>query len=104
MKREYSSHPQPQPPADATISLVLSLITWLNIAIQEAFPLAVAFTPLMAGAGEQHFLQQPAPLFAMPTEVYTLGPVETIASVVKNFISHLNNCANSISSVPLLAA
>ncbi|WP_273759387.1 hypothetical protein [Pantoea ananatis] len=70
MKREYSS----QTPAGATISLVLRLITWLKIAIQVSFPLAVAFTPVMAGAGEQHFLQQPAPLFAMPTEVYTLGP------------------------------
>ncbi|WP_028715569.1 hypothetical protein [Pantoea ananatis] len=84
MKREYSS----QPHAGSTISLVLRLITWLNISIHVAFPLAVAFTPVMAGAGEQHFLQQPAPLFAMPTEAYALGPGETNASVEKKISPH----------------
>lgn len=47
--------------------------------------MAVAFTPVMAGAGEQHFLQQPAPLSAQRTQVYTLGAGETAASVAKKF-------------------
>jgi|AGFT01.1.fsa_nt_gi Protein of unknown function (DUF3442)./Invasin, domain 3. len=39
----------------------------------------------MAGAGEQHFLQQPAPLSAQRTQVYTLGAGETAASVANKF-------------------
>lgn len=50
-----------------------------------AFPLAVAFTPVMAGAGEQHFLQQSAPLSAQRTQVYTLEAGDTAASVAKKF-------------------
>ncbi|VEN50813.1 unnamed protein product [Callosobruchus maculatus] len=74
MKRSRSSHP----PADAAFSPGLRRLAWLNIAVQAAFPLTVAFTPVMAGAGEQHFLQQPAPLSAQRTQVYTLGPLREI--------------------------
>ncbi|VEN40723.1 unnamed protein product [Callosobruchus maculatus] len=81
MKRSRSSHP----PADAAFSPGLRRLAWLNIAVQAAFPLTVAFTPVMAGAGEQHFLQQPAPLSAQRTQVYTLGAGETAASVAKKF-------------------
>ncbi|MFC7506763.1 hypothetical protein ACFQUX_04190 [Pantoea stewartii] len=76
------SHPS-LPPVDTAFSPGLRRLAWLNIAVQAAFPLAVAFTPVMAGAGEQHFLQQPAPLSAQRTQVYTLGAGETAASVAK---------------------
>lgn len=81
MKYSHFSHP----PADAAFSPVMRRLTWLNIAVQAAFPLAVAFTPVMAGAGEQHFLPQPAPLAAQRTQVYTLGAGETASSVAKKF-------------------
>ncbi|HGP1636762.1 TPA: inverse autotransporter beta domain-containing protein, partial [Salmonella enterica] len=81
MKRSRSLHP----PADTAFSPGLRRLAWLNIAVQAAFPLAVAFTPVMAGAGQQHFLQQRAPLSAQRTQVYTLGAGETAASVAKKF-------------------
>ncbi|ELP5717691.1 inverse autotransporter beta domain-containing protein, partial [Enterobacter asburiae] len=74
-----------QPPAGGALSPGLRRLAWLNIAVQAAFPLVVAFTPAMAGAGEQHFLQHPGPLSAQPTQVYTLGPGETSASVAEKF-------------------
>lgn len=79
--RPYSSHSS----ANAVISPALRRLVWLNVAVQAVFPLAIAFTPVMAGAGEQHFLQQPAPLSAQRTQVYTLGAGETAASVAKKF-------------------
>ncbi|HFQ9142145.1 TPA: inverse autotransporter beta domain-containing protein [Enterobacter cancerogenus] len=81
MRRSRSSHP----PADTAFSPGLRRLAWLNIAVQAAFPLAVVFTPVMAGAGEQHFLRQPAPLSAQRTQVYTLEAGETAASVAKKF-------------------
>ncbi|MML56899.1 invasin, partial [Salmonella enterica subsp. enterica] len=70
---------------DTVFSLGLRRLAWFNIAVQAAFPLAVVFTPVMAGGGEQHFLQQPAPLSAQSTQVYTLGAGETAASVAKKY-------------------
>lgn len=81
MKRSHFSHP----PADAAFSPGLRRLTWLNIAVQAAFALAIAFTPAMAGAGEQHFLRHPAPPSAQRTQAYTLGAGETAASVAKKF-------------------
>ncbi|EJF5505636.1 inverse autotransporter beta domain-containing protein [Salmonella enterica] len=81
MTRSRSSHPL----ADAAFSPGLRRLAWLNIAVQAAFPLSVAFSPVMAGAGEQHFLQQRAPLSAQRTQVYTLDAGETAASVAKKF-------------------
>ncbi|EKQ0847282.1 inverse autotransporter beta domain-containing protein [Salmonella enterica] len=81
MKYSRSSHP----PAGAVLSSARRQLVWLNIAVQTAFPLAMAFTPVMAGAGEQHFLQQPAPLSTQRTQTYTLGPGETAASVAKKY-------------------
>lgn len=69
---------------DVVSSPGLRRLAWLNIAVQAAFPLAVAFTPAIAGA-EQHFLQQPAPQSIQRTQTYTLGPGETAASVAKKF-------------------
>jgi adhesin/invasin len=73
------------PPIDTFFSPGLRRLAWFNIAIQAAFPLVVAFTPVMAGAGEQHFLHQSAPVSAQRTQVYTLGAGETAASVAKKF-------------------
>ncbi|HEQ3521879.1 TPA: inverse autotransporter beta domain-containing protein, partial [Citrobacter freundii] len=81
MKRSHLSHP----PADVAFSPVLRRLAWLNIAVQTAFPLAIAFTPVMADAGEQHFLQQPVPLSAQRMQVYTLSSGETAASVATKF-------------------
>lgn len=81
MRHSRSSHPF----TDAAFSPGLRRLAWLNIAVQAAFPLTVAFTPVMAGAGEQHFLQQPAPLSAQRTQVHTLEAGETAASVAKKF-------------------
>lgn len=82
MKHSHLSHS----PADtAFFSPGLRRLAWLNIAVQAVFPLAVTFTPAIAGASEQHFLQQPAPLSAQRTQVYTLGAGETAASVAKKF-------------------
>lgn len=39
-------------PADTAFSPGLRRLAWLNIAVQAAFPLALAFTPAMAGAGD----------------------------------------------------
>lgn len=63
----------------------IRLFAWFSIVIQTAFPLAVAFTPVMARAGEQHFLPQPAPLTAQRTQVYTLDVGESAASVAKKY-------------------
>ncbi|MDA8518056.1 inverse autotransporter beta domain-containing protein, partial [Citrobacter sp. Igbk 16] len=85
MKRSRFSHP----PADVAFSPGLRRLAWLNIVVQMVFPLATAFTPTMAGAGEQHFLQQPAPLsdvqHGIPTTVYTLGASETTAMVARKY-------------------
>ncbi|MFN1150061.1 inverse autotransporter beta domain-containing protein, partial [Serratia liquefaciens] len=81
MKYSCASHPI----ADAALSPRLRHLTWFTIAVQAAFPLAVAFTPVMTEAGEQHFLQQSAPFSAQRTQVYTLGAGETAASVAKKF-------------------
>ncbi|WP_171841034.1 inverse autotransporter beta domain-containing protein, partial [Escherichia coli] len=77
MKYKHSS----VPPTEVVLSPSLRRLVWLNIAVQVGFPLVVAFTPMMAGAGEQ----QPEPLYAQGTQVYTLGVNETAASVAKKF-------------------
>lgn len=78
----------PHPSGDAVASPALRRLAWFNIAVQTAFPMAVAFTPAMAG--EQHFLPQRAPLSTQRTQVYTLGPGETAISVAKKFDLTLN--------------
>ncbi|WP_222422239.1 Ig-like domain-containing protein [Yersinia aldovae] len=56
----------------------------MNIITQFAFPLAGAFTPMMAGAGsDRHFLENTEGRVAMPTKVYTLSSGETTESVAK---------------------
>ena len=62
------------------------LIAWVNIITQIAFPLAGAFTPLMAGAGsDRHFLESTNSRAPVPTKVYTLSPGESTESVAKKY-------------------
>ncbi|ELJ8319706.1 inverse autotransporter beta domain-containing protein, partial [Salmonella enterica] len=63
-------------------SLGLRLLTWTNIAVQTVFPLAVAFTPVMASAEVKVPPMYPS---AVHTQVYTLGSGETAASVAKKY-------------------
>ncbi|HIF2715263.1 TPA: hypothetical protein ACXZOX_001480 [Salmonella enterica] len=91
----------PHPSGDAVASPALRRLAWFNIAVQVAFPLAVAFPPAMAG--EQHFLPQPAPLSTQRTQVYTLGPGETAISVAKKIRSHPEPAARAQSVAHLRA-
>ncbi|PIJ52274.1 hypothetical protein BL250_04745 [Erwinia sp. OLTSP20] len=64
----------------------LRLFAWLNIVFQVVFPLAVSFTPAIAGdVREAHFLNKPADSEFSRTRVYTLSVGETTASVAKKF-------------------
>lgn len=80
MKRSLSPHI----PADAVFSRGLRRLAWLNIAIQATFPLAVAFTPVIASA-EPYMLQPSALLSTQRTQVYTLTTGESAASVAKKY-------------------
>lgn len=71
--------------ADTVFSPSLRHLAWLNIAVQAAFPLAATFTPLMAAAVEQHFLQPLGQKVSQRTQVYTLGSGETAQSVAKRY-------------------
>ncbi|PKH18446.1 invasin, partial [Enterobacterales bacterium CwR94] len=73
------------PPSAAVTSRGQRRLVWLNIAVQVAFPVAVAFTPVMAGAGEQRFLQQTGPLSAQRIQVYTLCAGENVTTVAQKF-------------------
>ncbi|HDT0662163.1 TPA: inverse autotransporter beta domain-containing protein, partial [Enterobacter cloacae subsp. dissolvens] len=112
MKHSHSSSPP---------GTLLRRMTWLNIAVQVAFPLVTAFTPTMVGAGEPHFLQHPAPLSTQYTQVYTLRTGENAASVAKKFrltleqlreLNHLRTFAHGLGGlqpgddvdVPLMTA
>ncbi|TNL02361.1 invasin, partial [Kosakonia cowanii] len=67
------------------IPLRVRLLAWLNIAMQAILPPALAFTPVMAGAGEQHFLRSPAQLSSLRTQVYALSADETTDSVARKY-------------------
>ncbi|WP_312625854.1 Ig-like domain-containing protein [Scandinavium sp.] len=65
------------------VSRRMRLLAWLNISIQVVFPLSVAFTPAIAGAGsEGRFLQSQA-MDELQTRVYTLAEGESAATVAK---------------------
>ncbi|HCR4009775.1 TPA: inverse autotransporter beta domain-containing protein [Morganella morganii] len=67
------------------ISVRVRLLAWLNIGVQVIFPLAITFTPFVAGAGSDgRFLQDTAHT-RLQTRSYTLGPGETAASVAASF-------------------
>lgn len=58
---------------------------WINILIQFLFPVTVAFTPAMAGAGSNKRFLNPAAGEQLNTQVYTLQPGETAESVAAKF-------------------
>ena len=61
-------------------------LAWLNIAIQAVFPLAVAFSPGMAGAQSgSRFLNTSTQETLLRTQTYSLSPGETVTSVAKKF-------------------
>ncbi|MEI2266776.1 inverse autotransporter beta domain-containing protein [Erwinia sp. CGal63] len=62
----------------------LHRLTWLTVAIQGAFPVACAFTPVLAAA-QQHFLAPSADAVAIRTQLYTLGEAETVSSVAQKY-------------------
>ncbi|MDL4915034.1 MAG: inverse autotransporter beta domain-containing protein [Enterobacterales bacterium endosymbiont of Blomia tropicalis] len=65
---------------------MLRATAWLNIAIQLAFPLAGAFTPVMAAENKtQHFLPQSGEALSLHTRPRTLAPGESVASVAKKY-------------------
>lgn len=67
------------------VSLRMRLFTWFSIVIQTAFPLAVAFTPAVAGAGNDgQFLKEQGSV-VMQTRAHTLLPGETPASVARKY-------------------
>ncbi|MDA8491367.1 inverse autotransporter beta domain-containing protein [Kluyvera sp. Awk 3] len=58
---------------------------WINILIQFLFPVTVAFTPAMAGAGSNKRFLNPTAGEQLNTQVYTLQPGETAESVAAKF-------------------
>ncbi|WP_279049288.1 inverse autotransporter beta domain-containing protein, partial [Cedecea davisae] len=61
-------------------------LAWLNIGIQAAFPLAVAFAPVMAGANSApRFLNAPAEQTLLRTRAYSLSSGESVTSVAQKF-------------------
>lgn len=73
------------------LSLHLKILAWINICSQVSFPLAVAFTPAIAGTGrDSHFLQSQAQT-EWQTRVYTLGAGESVASVANQYNMSLDS-------------
>ena len=68
-----------------TVTPKLRRQIWFNIIMQTAFPMAVTFTPMIAGAGEPHLLEQLTPIHALRTQTYTLGSGETVTSVAQKY-------------------
>ncbi|MDL4916266.1 MAG: inverse autotransporter beta domain-containing protein, partial [Enterobacterales bacterium endosymbiont of Blomia tropicalis] len=65
---------------------LLRATAWLNIVIQLAFPLAGAFTPVMAAEHKtRHFLSQSGDEVPLRTRPYTLAPGESVAPVAKKY-------------------
>ncbi|HBV9945392.1 TPA: hypothetical protein MEA92_004226 [Klebsiella aerogenes] len=67
-----------------TFPLRFAILAWINIGVQFAFPLAVAFTPSVAGAkSEARFLQKSAEPQFIKTKPYVLLSGETPAVIAK---------------------
>ncbi|WP_436883530.1 inverse autotransporter beta domain-containing protein [Enterobacter asburiae] len=60
-------------------------VTWVNILIQLAFPLAVTVSPVMAAAASRTVAQNGADPFGQNSAVYTLSAGETVQSVADKF-------------------
>ncbi|WP_164058157.1 inverse autotransporter beta domain-containing protein, partial [Serratia marcescens] len=65
---------------------LLVSVSWLNIAIQLATPLAMSFTPAIAArTNTPTFLRADPSTQALATRPYVLGPHETTGSVAKRY-------------------
>ena len=65
---------------------LLVSVSWLNIAIQLATPLAMSFTPAIAArTNTPTFLRADPSAPALATRPYVLGPHETTGSVAKRY-------------------
>ncbi|WP_223803955.1 inverse autotransporter beta domain-containing protein [Kluyvera sp. CRP] len=70
---------------------LVKLLTWFNIGVQVSFPLAMAFTPAIAGTGSDgRFLQRQAQT-EWHTRVYTLGEGESVSSVARKYNMSLDS-------------
>lgn len=78
----FTSQLKPHPDA---VPVRLRWLVWLNIAVQFAFPMAVTFTPAIAGAGGQYFLNAPTKQVMPQTRLYILCESETVAMVAKKY-------------------
>ncbi|WP_261640381.1 Ig-like domain-containing protein [Erwinia mallotivora] len=67
------------------IPVRIKLFAWLNIGVQILFPLTMAFTPAIAGAGSNGRLLSGSQQTTLQTRPYTLGEGETADSVAKKF-------------------
>ncbi|WP_413732732.1 Ig-like domain-containing protein [Sodalis sp. RH20] len=83
-------------------------VAWLNIAFQIVFPLSLSFTPAMAKAAPAALPSTAAPLMAIATVPYVLGPGETTLSVATRYnltleelktLNGLRNFAKSFSAL-----
>ncbi|MDE1476984.1 inverse autotransporter beta domain-containing protein [Xenorhabdus bovienii] len=78
MHRKFDkSWPQNQPP-------LLKRMAWVNIIVQLAFPVAGAFTPIIAAA-KTHTTSHDQQLTALPTKPYILKSGETIDLIAKRY-------------------
>lgn len=69
-----------------SVDSVSRRFVWLNIFIQTAFPLAVAFTPtIVAAENGDHFFTTPTENAALQTQVYTLSEGETALLIAKKY-------------------
>lgn len=69
----------------------MRLFAWFSIVIQTAFPLAVAFTPAVAGAGSDGQFLRKRGSIVMQTRAYTLQPGETPDSVARRYNMSLDS-------------
>ncbi|HHL2712501.1 TPA: inverse autotransporter beta domain-containing protein, partial [Yersinia enterocolitica] len=74
-----------QPAFPRSAPFRIKLIAWLNIVMQVAFPLTVAFTPSIARADSQKPVHPGLSAQFSQTTTYTLGPLETPASVAARY-------------------
>jgi len=61
------------------------LFVWTTVFFQAAFPLALAFTPVIAAASEKGSFLQQADITPLRTRVYTLAAGETVATVAEKY-------------------
>ncbi len=68
------------------LSPVMVCLSWINIGVQVALPISLAFTPAMAArADKPTFLGADTSVSALATRPYVLGPHETVSSVANRY-------------------